>query len=178
MNSSTGGRIIRRASLLGLEAFTFKKLAERIGSTEVTVYNYFANKQRLLQYYYQVYWLWLAMHCEQEGRMLKDPYERLWRYPCALRPLDTDHRASQFDVQRLRKLVVNEGAKILPAQERGFGQRAQALQALQGPLCPHCWRGEGLRPAPAHGPVPSPPPWWRCRTRWNSPWSTCLPSPS
>ena len=34
---------------LGLEAFTFKKLAERLGSTEVTVYHYFANKQRLLQ---------------------------------------------------------------------------------------------------------------------------------
>lgn len=116
VNSSTGGRILLEGLVLmddlGLEAFTFKKLAERIGSTEVTVYNYFANKQRLLQYYYQVYWLWLAMHCEQEGRQLKDPYERLCgdiRVLCG--QWSKDHRAGQFDPQLLRKLVVNEGAK-------------------------------------------------------------------
>ncbi|MBL7946980.1 MAG: TetR/AcrR family transcriptional regulator [Flavobacteriales bacterium] len=116
VNSPTGSRILREGihlmDELGLEAFTFKKLAERIGSTEVTVYNYFANKQRLLQYYYQVYWLWLAVHCEQEGRLLKDPYERLCgdiRALCGI--WSTDHRAGQFDPQLLRKLVVNEGAK-------------------------------------------------------------------
>ena len=116
VNSPTGGRILHEGIVLmdelGLEAFTFKKLAERIGSTEVTVYNYFANKQRLLQYYYQVYWLWLAMHCEQEGRQLKDPYARLCgdiRVLCGL--WSTAHRAGQFDPQLLRKLVVNEGAK-------------------------------------------------------------------
>jgi AcrR family transcriptional regulator len=116
VNSPTGGRILHEGIVLmdelGLEAFTFKKLAERIGSTEVTVYNYFANKQRLLQYYYQVYWLWLAMHCEQEGRQLKDPYERLCgdiRVLCG--QWSKDHRAGQFDPLLLRKLVVNEGAK-------------------------------------------------------------------
>ncbi|MBK7084502.1 MAG: TetR/AcrR family transcriptional regulator [Flavobacteriales bacterium] len=62
---------------LGLEAFTFKKLAERMGSTELTVYHYFANKQRLLQYYFQLYWLWLQTYCMQEGRSLKDPRTRL-----------------------------------------------------------------------------------------------------
>ncbi len=44
---------------LGLESFTFKKLAEHIGCTEVSLYKYFPNKHRLLQYYFQLYWLWL-----------------------------------------------------------------------------------------------------------------------
>lgn len=97
---------------LGLEAFTFKKLAERIGSTEVTVYHYFANKQRLLQYYFQAYWLWLATHCRQEGKALPDPMERLRgdiRAICGLWPADA--RAGQFDPARLRELVINEGSK-------------------------------------------------------------------
>lgn len=97
---------------IGLEAFTFKKLAERMGSTEMTVYHYFANKQRLLQYYYQVYWLWLATYCQQEGRALKDPMERLRgdiRAICGLWPEDA--RAAQFDPRELRELVINEGSK-------------------------------------------------------------------
>ena len=97
---------------IGLEAFTFKKLAERIGCTEVTVYHYFANKQRLLQYYFQVYWLWLATHCQQEGRALKDPVARLHggiRALCGLWPADTF--AAQFDPSDLRDLVINEGSK-------------------------------------------------------------------
>lgn len=97
---------------LGLEAFTFKKLAERIGSTEVTVYHYFANKQRLLQYYFQAYWLWLATHCRQEGKSLPDPMERLRgdiKAICGLWP--TDARAGLFDPARLRELVINEGSK-------------------------------------------------------------------
>ncbi len=116
VHSPTGSRILAEGlelmDELGLEAFTFKKLAERVGSTEVTVYNYFANKQRLLQYYYQVYWLWLAVHCEQEGRSLKDPFERLCgdiRALCGI--WSADQRAGQFDPRLLRQLVVNEGAK-------------------------------------------------------------------
>lgn len=97
---------------IGLEAFTFKKLAERMGSTEMTVYHYFANKQRLLQYYHQVYWLWLATYCQQEGKTLNDPMERLRgdiRAICGLWPADA--RAAQFDPSKLRELVINEGSK-------------------------------------------------------------------
>lgn len=97
---------------LGLEAFTFKKLAERLGSTEVTVYHYFANKQRLLQYYFQLYWLWLQTHCEQEGRTLKDPRERLHGDIIALCGIwPKDAMAAQLDPATLRQLVIREGSK-------------------------------------------------------------------
>ena len=64
---------------LGLEAFTFKKLADRIGCTEVSLYKYFPNKQRLLQYYFQLYWLWLRLVCGRHAELAKDPREGLER---------------------------------------------------------------------------------------------------
>ena len=35
---------------LGFEQFTFKKLAQSVGTTEASVYRYFASKQKLLLY--------------------------------------------------------------------------------------------------------------------------------
>lgn len=115
-SNAMGTRILTEGLALmngiGLEAFTFKKLAERMGSTEVTVYHYFANKQRLLQYYFQMYWLWLGTHCRHEGRSLKDPRARLHgdiRAICGIWPGDS--RAMHFDPADLRRLVINEGSK-------------------------------------------------------------------
>ena len=114
--SAVGTRILTEGLVLmndlGLEAFTFKKLADRAGCTEVTVYNYFHNKHRLLQYYFQLYWLWLDTHCQQEGRMLKDPMERVRgdiRALCGLWPKDV--LAAQLDPFILRALVIVEGSK-------------------------------------------------------------------
>lgn len=41
---------------LGYEQFTFKKLAQRINSTEASIYRYFASKHKLLLYYFLYYW--------------------------------------------------------------------------------------------------------------------------
>ncbi|MBK9175155.1 MAG: TetR/AcrR family transcriptional regulator [Flavobacteriales bacterium] len=115
--SSPMGRRILQEGLdlmneLGLEAFTFKKLAERIGCTEVTVYHYFANKQRLLQYYFQLYWLWLGILGQQSGKAAKNPLDRLHgtiRVLSGLWPGEV--LATQLEPSALRKLVINEGSK-------------------------------------------------------------------
>jgi len=114
--SAVGARILAEGLVLmndlGLETFTFKKLADRAGCTEVTVYNYFPNKHRLLQYYFQLYWLWLDTHCQQEGRLLKDPMERVRgdiRALCGLWPKNV--LAAQLDPFTLRALVIVEGSK-------------------------------------------------------------------
>ncbi|MBK0383378.1 TetR/AcrR family transcriptional regulator [Pedobacter sp. SD-b] len=61
--SEIGKRIIIKGTYLirkiGFEAFTFKKLAEEIGTTEATIYRYFENKHRLLNYIVSWYWHWL-----------------------------------------------------------------------------------------------------------------------
>ena len=43
----------------GFEAFTFKKLAKEIGTTEAGIYRYFENKHRLLIYLSAWYWSWV-----------------------------------------------------------------------------------------------------------------------
>ncbi|MFN8286294.1 MAG: TetR/AcrR family transcriptional regulator [Chitinophagales bacterium] len=58
-----GRKIVREAikmiESLGFEDFTFKKLAEAIGTTEATIYRYFENKHRLLLYIIAWYWAWM-----------------------------------------------------------------------------------------------------------------------
>jgi len=44
---------------LGFEAFTFRKLAQKIGTTEASIYRYFESKQRLLIYLSSWYWRWV-----------------------------------------------------------------------------------------------------------------------
>lgn len=97
---------------IGLEAFTFRKLADRIGCTEVSLYKYFPNKQRLLQYYFQLYWLWLRHLCGRHAERARTPREGLERSVEAIcgvwpRPLPS----LQLDPHALRRLVIEEGMK-------------------------------------------------------------------
>ena len=63
-----GKKIIQQGIALiheiGFEAFTFKKLAAEIGTTEAGIYRYFENKHLLLIYIVDWYWGW------QEYRLL------------------------------------------------------------------------------------------------------------
>jgi AcrR family transcriptional regulator len=97
---------------LGLEAFTFKKLADHIGCTEVSLYKYFPNKHRLLQYYFQLYWLWLRQLCGRHAEQATDPragLERVVRSICGVWPKELPH--VQLEPHALRKLVIEEGMK-------------------------------------------------------------------
>ena len=58
------GRNIIRVSIemiheLGFEDFTFKKLSQRVGTTEASIYRYFENKHRLLVYVVDWFWSWM-----------------------------------------------------------------------------------------------------------------------
>jgi AcrR family transcriptional regulator len=103
---------LRLMGELGLEAFTFRKLAAEIGSTEVSLYKYFPNKQRLLQYYFQLYWLWLRQACGREVERARDPRDALRRaiaVLCGVWPRDLP--PLQLDPKSLRLLVIEEGMK-------------------------------------------------------------------
>jgi Bacterial regulatory proteins, tetR family len=62
---------------LGFEQFTFKKLADEIGSTEASVYRYFENKHRLLHYLIAWYWSWMEYRIDLLTSTMKDPKEKL-----------------------------------------------------------------------------------------------------
>ncbi|GAA3931251.1 TetR/AcrR family transcriptional regulator [Hymenobacter algoricola] len=58
-----GRRLVAESVLLideiGFEQFTFKKLAQRMESTEASLYRYFENKHKLLVYLVSWHWAWL-----------------------------------------------------------------------------------------------------------------------
>ncbi len=105
---SEGTRMIQE---LGVEIFTFKKLAQNIGSTEAAVYRYFENKHMLLLYLNAWYWAWMEHNLVFANSNIHDPYERLGM---AIRlmvdgPIYLEN--DFIDPKLLRKLVVNESIK-------------------------------------------------------------------
>jgi hypothetical protein len=52
---------VRLLDEIGFEAFTFKKLAAAMNSTEASLYRYFENKHRLLTYLVSWHWAWLRL---------------------------------------------------------------------------------------------------------------------
>ena len=97
---------------LGFEAFTFKKLAERIGSTEATIYRYFENKHMLLIYLISWYWNWQEYRLVFATSNVSSAVERL---KIAIRILagniSNDDNFSHINEISLQRIVVAESAK-------------------------------------------------------------------
>ena len=81
-NASELGRMIVSNSIelideLGFEAFTFKKLGNKIGSPESSIYRYFESKHMLL--IYLTYWYWSLVEYKLVFAItnLKSPKEKL-----------------------------------------------------------------------------------------------------
>lgn len=97
---------------LGLEGFTARKLADRADTTEATVYKYFKNKHRLLQYYFQLYWMWLEQQIKVFTAVLETPEQRLIKAVeiiCDIPEVAADPGVVSKDT--LRELVKSEGSK-------------------------------------------------------------------
>lgn len=96
----------------GFEAFTFKKLAKSIGTTEAGVYRYFENKHRLLLYLTSWYWSWLKFMLSFEINNISDPLVRLKK---VIRLLATavkdDERTSYVRENLLHQIIIAEGSK-------------------------------------------------------------------
>jgi AcrR family transcriptional regulator len=94
---------------LGFEVFTFKKLADEIGSTEASVYRYFLNKHRLLLYLIDWYWNWLEYRLDLHTLNIKDKKEKL---RIALRVLSEEKKFDPIfegiDESALHRIVVAE----------------------------------------------------------------------
>jgi len=111
-----GQRIVQHGILmideLGFESFTFKKLAEGIGSTEASVYRYFENKHALLVYLVNWYWEWMKFRISFHTMNVSDPIKRL---KTTLRVIvDTslkDASVNYVDTDVLHRIVVTEGTK-------------------------------------------------------------------
>jgi AcrR family transcriptional regulator len=111
-----GKRIIQHSILLideiGFEDFTFKKLADRINSTEASIYRYFQNKHKLLVYLLCWYWEWMKFRIDYNTTNIPDPKKKLKIAISTI--VDTAKRNASIDFvdeDVLHRIVVAEGTK-------------------------------------------------------------------
>jgi len=99
-------------SEIGLEEFTFKKLALKIASTESTIYRYFENKHQFLSYLFNFYWAWMDLNIVFATTNIDDPKERLRRIICLLtKKANNDVRTPYIDEELLQEVVALESSK-------------------------------------------------------------------
>lgn len=121
-SSQLGKRIVEHSILLideiGFEGFTFKKLGQRIGSNESSIYRYFENKHKLLVYLTSWYWGWLEYQLVFATNSIADPVERL-KQAIAIVSKTTveDQSYSHINEVLLNKIVVNESSKSFLTKE-------------------------------------------------------------
>ncbi len=121
-DTKLGKRIIQYSILLideiGFESFTFKKLAERISSTEASVYRYFENKHKLLVYLLCWYWEWMKFRIDFNTMNIEDPKRKLKIAISSI--VDTTRRNTSIefvDEDILHRIVVAEATKAYHTKE-------------------------------------------------------------
>jgi AcrR family transcriptional regulator len=111
------GRRILQTSIklldeLGLEVFTFKKLASELGSAEASIYRYFSNKHQLLLYLVSWYWDWVHHLVNQAVAGKSTASERLRAAIQSLtQPFVANPAVPYIDERLLHQVVINEGSK-------------------------------------------------------------------
>ena len=97
---------------IGFEAFTFKKLAKEIKTTEASIYRYFENKHRLLLYIVDWYWSWQEYRLIIQTKNINAPDVKI---KTALKLLsdqvEEDISTSYINENLLFEIVMMEGAK-------------------------------------------------------------------
>jgi len=121
-NTNLGKRIIQYSIILideiGFEAFTFKKLANRIKSTEASVYRYFENKHKLLVYLLCWYWEWMKFRIDFNTMNIDDPKRKMKIAISSI--VDTSRRNTSIefvDEDVLHRIVLAEATKAYHTKE-------------------------------------------------------------
>ncbi len=115
-STQTGRNILKYAvplmQELGFEKFTFKKLAERMGSSEISVYRFFENKHKLLLYLLSWYWEWVKYSIIYNIQNVSDDRQKL---EIAIRTVIESNRRNPLvdyiDEEKLYALVIEESEK-------------------------------------------------------------------
>ncbi len=121
----------------GFEAFTFRKLAELIGTTEASVYRYFENKHRLLIYLAAWYWTWLQYQVKYQTNNINDPVVKLKMIIKLLATtVKDDLRTSYVDESLLHQIIITEGSKTYLTKRVSEDNKDQLFKPYKD-LCAH-----------------------------------------
>lgn len=137
--SALGKKIIQHSIILihkhGFEAFTFKKLAEDIGTTETGIYRYFENKHKLLVYITAWYWAWLEYQISYQTNNITDPVVKLKGVIKILATTVTDDKLTgHVDESLLHQIVISEGSKAYLTKQVEEDNRQQFFKPYKD-LC-------------------------------------------
>ncbi len=115
---------------MGLEAFTFSKLARKCVSTEASVYRYFHNKHELLGYLVAWYWSWLDYQVNVRSTNIADPSRRLNIILGVLAVSTSGNDITPWmNETLLHRLVISESGKLQLAGQH-TAARAYAHQEI------------------------------------------------
>lgn len=114
--SELGKNILKHSVQLihktGFEAFTFKKLAEDIGTTEAGIYRYFENKHKLLVYLTAWYWGWLEFQIIFQTNNIKSASIKLKKVIHLLaHAIEDDEQTYYINESLLHDIIIAEGSK-------------------------------------------------------------------
>ena len=120
--SDLGKKILEQSILLideiGFDSFTFKKLGEKIGSNESSIYRYFENKHKLLVYLSSWYWSWMEYKLVFATANISDPKERLKiAITIVTEKITDDLNTAHINESVLNKIIIAEFTKTLHTKE-------------------------------------------------------------
>lgn len=117
-SSILGKKIIQESILLineiGFEEFTFKKLGERIGSNESSIYRYFENKHKLIVYLSSWYWSWIEYRLVFATQNMENKEEKLKKaIEIVTEKIEDDSHTEHINEAILNKIIIEEFTKSL-----------------------------------------------------------------
>lgn len=138
-NTELGKKILKHSvqliHKLGFENFTFKKLADEIGTTEAGIYRYFENKHKLLIYITAWYFGWLEFQIKFQTNNIESPKIKLQKIISILTaPVEDDAQTSYIDESLLHPLIVAEGSKTFLTKQVGENNKQLFFQPYKD-LC-------------------------------------------
>ena len=120
--SNLGKKIIQNSILLideiGFEEFTFKKLGEKIGSNESSIYRYFENKHKLLVYLSSWYWAWIEYRLVLSTNNIENKFEKLKKAILIVtETIEDDSKTKHINEAVLNKIIIEEFTKTFHSKQ-------------------------------------------------------------
>ncbi|MEQ3662154.1 MAG: TetR/AcrR family transcriptional regulator [Flavobacterium sp.] len=116
--SELGRKILKNSIVLideiGFEAFTFKKLGQKIESNESSIYRYFENKHKLLIYLSSWYWSWIEYHLVFSTHNITNSLDKLTiSIKIITQNIIDDKKTPHIDESVLNRIIISDFSKTL-----------------------------------------------------------------